>query len=218
MRLECGRMDAERPPSLRSPQVEYLVLDAGGVIVPSAMPQVVADLAARSGRDEDQLWRFFNAHLHEAFWSGRIGLEEFWTAMTGYADVPGIPAPWHAEAPFPVLTPLAHIAAIRAWASRVPTGLLSNQRAEWLLPALARAGLLDVLDPILISSQTGRVKPAPSALAQLTVLGVPPETVLYVDDRAPARKAARALGVTTVDVDPAGTWIRDVAARIAIGR
>jgi len=49
-----------------------------------------------------------------------------------------------------------------------------------------------LFDPILISSRTGLVKPDPAALAQLTGLGVPPDTVLYVDDRAPARAAARA--------------------------
>ncbi len=211
-------MDAEHPPSRPAPHVEYLVLDAGGVIFPSAMPQVVAELVARSGRSEDQLWRFFNTHLHQAFWSGRIGLGEFWTAMTDFAGTAGMPGRSPAALPVPVLTPLSHIAAICEWTTRVPTGILSNQRAEWLLPALDRAGLTARFDPILISSRTGLVKPDPTALAQLTGLGVPPEAVLYVDDRAGACDAARALGVATVVADPAGLWLEAVAARLGVGR
>ena len=211
-------MDADRPPSHSAPHVEYLVLDAGGVIFPSAMPQIVAELAARSGRSEDQFWRFFNTHLHQAFWSGRIDLVEFWTAMTDFAGTAGIPGRSRAAMPVPMLTPLPHVATIREWTTRIPTGILSNQRAEWLLPALDRAELTAQFDPILISSRTGLVKPDPAALAQLTALGVPPEAVLYVDDSGRACDAARALGVTTVAADPAGLWVRTVAARLEIGR
>lgn len=209
-------MNTDGLPSPALPQIEYLVLDAGGVIFPSAMPQVIADVARRSRRSEEQLWQFFNTNLHQAFWSGELNLEEFWTTIATFAEVPGIPPGTPAAVPVPVLTPLPHAAAIRGWASLVPMAILSNQRAEWLVPALERAGMAKMFDPILISSRTGLVKPDPAALAQLTGLGVPPDTVLYVDDRAPARAAARALGIAAIAADPDGTWVTVVDARLGI--
>ncbi len=207
-------MDTDGLLSPASPQIEYLVLDAGGVIFPSAMPQVIAEVARRSRCGEDQLWQFFNAHLYQAFWSGRLDLEGFWTTIAAFAGVPGIGPDGSVTMPVPALTPLPHAAAIREWARRVPMAILSNQRAEWLVPALERSGMASLFDPVLISSETGLVKPDPVALAQLTALGVSPGAVLYVDDRVPALDAARSLGVATIAADADGSWVAAVDARL----
>ena len=203
-------------PSTAAPPVAHLILDLGGVVLPSAIPQVVADLAAQSGTSDQQLWRYFNTHLCAPFWSGRMGLEEFWCALTAYAGVPGRAGRWQTEMTTAMLGPLDHVATVRRWAGVVPVGVLSNQRAEWVLPVLARAGLLDVLDPLLISSLTGLVKPDPRAFAQLMRLGPPPERVLYVDDRPQALRAAARFGFATLAAHRGHAWVDAVSARLGL--
>lgn len=199
-----------------APPVEHLILDIGGVILPSAMPQVIAGLSAHSSRSEQELWRFFNAHLFAGFWSGRIGLDEFWATFTDFAAVPVETGTWRNEMVVSMLRPFAHIGLIRRWTDAVSVGVLSNQRAEWVLPVLAREGLLDLLDPILISSLTGLVKPDPRAFAQLAHLGPPPARVLYVDDRPHALEQARLHGLTTLLAGVDDGWPDRVSSRLGL--
>lgn len=199
-----------------APAVERLILDLGGVVLPSAMPQVVAELAAHSRKTDQQLWRYFNRHLFGPFWSGQMGLEEFWRAFATYADVPDMVGRWQTEMTASMLRPLEHLEAVRGWTRTVPVGVLSNQRAEWVLPVLARAGLADVLDPLLVSSLTGLVKPDPRAFAQLTRLGTPPDRVLYVDDRPQALRAAEQFGIATIQAHNGDQWVARVSARLGL--
>jgi len=202
--------------AIQAPPVEHLILDLGGVVLPSAMPQVIADLAAHSAKTDQQLWRYFNTRLFAPFWGGRLSLEEFWAAFTEFAGVPVQTGRWQTEMTTSMLHPLDHIASVRRWAAAVPVGILSNQRAEWVLPVLGAAGLVDVLDPLLISSLTGLVKPDPLAIAQLTRLGPAPERVLYVDDRPAALRAAERLGITTLDADDRRDWLDRVSTRLGL--
>ena len=202
--------------STEAPPVAHLILDLGGVVLPSAMPQVIAELAVRSAKTDRQLWRFFNTHLLTPFWSGRMDLEEFWTAFTAYAGVPCQAGRWQTELSASMLRPLDHAESVRRWAAVVRVGVLSNQRAEWVLPVLARAGLADVLDPLLISSLTGLVKPDPRAFAQLTRLGSPRDRVLYVDDRPQALRAAKRVGITTLEARGGHGWVGRVSARLGL--
>jgi len=193
-----------RPPSQSA--VDHLILDIGGVILPSAMPQVIAELAELSGYSQQRLWRHFNRELFTPFWSGAVTLDAFWAEFSAYAGLPVRSARWQTEMTRSMLAPLASIERVRQWTRIVPVGVLSNHRTEWVMPALARLGLDAVLDPILISSATGLVKPDPRAFAQLTRLGTPAHRVLYVDDRPQAIRAAQRLGLSTVQAHDDGAW------------
>lgn len=189
------------------PHPELLVLDIGGVVLPSAMPQVIAELAEISGQGERRLWRHFNNHLFRPFWSGRMPIDDFWRRFTEFAGVPGAPARWKTEMTTTLLGPLPAAARLAAWAEAVPLAVLSNHRAEWVRPALERIGVLRLFGPVLISSETGLVKPDPAAFRQIAELGVPPGRVLYVDDRPQALRRAEWFGVRTMESDDAGRWI-----------
>ncbi|MCC6830950.1 MAG: HAD hydrolase-like protein [Thermoleophilia bacterium] len=198
----------------RDAPVERLVLDLGGVVLTSAMPRIVAELAGRSGRSEQSLWRYFNDRLFHPFWGGAMDVETFWAEFTAHAGVPGIEGRWQRELVPSMLGLRLPAATVRRWAARVPVGVLSNQRAEWVRPVLEREGLLEVLGPVFISSETGLLKPAEAAFAQLTVLGTPAERILYVDDRPQAVHAARAMGIAAIQADTAGTWADRVDERL----
>jgi len=199
-----------------APPVAHLVLDLGGVVLPSAMPQVIAQLAQLSSQSEQRLWRFFNTRLFQPFWSGEMTVEEFWEVFSAQAGVPGARAPWQTELTRSMLEPLPGVARIRRWAEAVPVGVLSNQRLEWVLPVLDRAGLTELFSPLLVSSLTGLVKPDPRAFAQLTRLGVPAERVLYVDDRPQALRRAEWHGVSTMQAHTGHDWMDRVDARLGL--
>lgn len=194
--------------------VERLVLDLGGVVLASAMPRIVAELAERSGRGERVLWRYFNDRLFHPFWSGAMDVDAFWAEFTAHAGVPGMEGRWQRELVPSMLTLRIPADRVRRWAGRVPVGVLSNQRAEWVRPVLAREGLLEVLDPVFISSETGLLKPGREAFAQLTGLGTPPGRILYVDDRPQAVRTAEAMGIAAIQADPDGAWADRVDARL----
>jgi FMN phosphatase YigB (HAD superfamily) len=198
--------------------IEHLILDIGGVILPSAMPQVIAEVAELSGYSRQLLWRHFNSELYVPFWSGAISLDAFWAEFSSFAGISGRSARWQTEMTRSMLAPLPALDRVRRWADVVPVGVLSNHRTEWVMPVLSELGLDIVLDPILISSATGLVKPDPRVFAQLTLLGPPPHRVLYVDDRPQAIRAAQRLGLSTVQADDDQAWIDRVAERLGVPR
>jgi FMN phosphatase YigB (HAD superfamily) len=68
---------------------------------------------------------------------------------------------------------------------RVRIGLVSNYPCgRALRSSLERVGIIDHLDPVVISGEVGWVKPHASVFrAALDALGLPPEKVLFVGDR-----------------------------------
>lgn len=212
--MGAGRRLAAMPSWEPSGPVAHLVLDIGGVLFAPALPPVLADVAAASGRDIPTVTRYVRDELAEAFWSGRIGIPVFWERLTAHLGIPGHRPPWWDDYAAGRRTPLPAASRVPDWAARVPVGILSNQRHEWALPLLGTAGLQGLLDPVLISSETGRVKPDPAAFRPLTRLGVPADRVLYVDDRTAALDAARSVGLRTLRADPRGTWADAVDAAL----
>jgi FMN phosphatase YigB (HAD superfamily) len=193
-------VSASRRPAL-------LVLDLGGVVFPSAMPQVLGELAEISGVGERRIWRHFNHHLFQPFWSGRMDIAEFWARLTDFAGVPGATGRWQTEMTSRLLEPLPALGRLGAWAEVVPLGILSNHRAEWVRPALEAHDVMGLFGPVLISSETGLVKPDPDAFRQLAELGPAPEEVLYVDDRPGALRRAEWFGIRTMEADADARWI-----------
>ncbi len=211
-------MSAPESTSAHAPPVEHLILDIGGVVLPSAMPQIVTELAGLSGKSEQQLWRFFNTRLFQPFWSGQMGIDEFWTVFTAHANIPGAPGRWQTEMTTSMLQPLSGVEQVRRWAEVVPVGVLSNQRSEWVLPVFEREGLTELFDPVLISSATGLVKPDLRAFGQLAHLGSAPERVLYVDDRPQALRRAEQHGISTLHAHDDHEWVEWVDERLGLTR
>ena len=80
----------------------------------------------------------------------------------------------------------------------IRTAVLSNMGLD-LHPVLAREGLAEHLDGVVLSWECGVVKPAPGAFAAaMAVLDLPAEAVLMVGDNAIDDAGAAAVGIRTV--------------------
>jgi HAD superfamily hydrolase (TIGR01509 family) len=210
-REELERETHPRPGERPTPW--RLVLDLGGVIFPSSMPIVLRRMSQECARSERQLKRFFNHQLRDDLWSGRMSEGEFWTRLLEFAGLPGREAEWSARMA-EILEPQPVVERLPGWARRIAIVVLSNHRHEWAVPALERADVIRYLDRLLISSWTGRVKPYPEAFEPLVELGVPPERVLFVDDRPNNLRTAAELGVQTLFAGEGDVWMDEVERRI----
>lgn len=211
---EAGGLTAE-PPGMTGVPVDLLLLDLGGVLIAGASPVLLSDLARVPGASPDALRAEFD-RIKPDFWSGRMAVGEAWRRLAAVAGVPDAPCPWTPDRPPSGLVALPALGRVPAWASAVRVGVLSNEHADWVEPLLAGAGALRHLDPLLISSRTGAVKPEPAAFAQVLAAGVDPERILFVDDQEVNLAAARERGFQTLLADAGGLWTAEVDRRLAV--
>lgn len=144
----------------------------------------VGRLDPRAERDLDRAihWRVFTETVAVTLSAGPDLADALYAtmpeAMVAYADAR------------PVLDAL-HRRGIR-------TALLSNVGFD-VRPVLARDGLLELLDEVVLSFEVGLIKPDP-AIFELVLdrLGVPAEQALMVGDSARADGGAAALGIRTL--------------------
>jgi putative hydrolase of the HAD superfamily len=90
----------------------------------------------------------------------------------------------------------ALVACLRGLRGGAKTAIVSNAWPQ-MRTAMARAGVLDVVDEIVLSCEIGYAKPdARIYAAALDRLGAEPGSTLFVDDTAGHVAAAGALGMT----------------------
>jgi HAD superfamily hydrolase (TIGR01509 family) len=92
---------------------------------------------------------------------------------------------------------ILHLAGqLRAAGYRV--GLLSNLGADWG-PELARLGLDEYFEAIMLSGETGYIKPDPRAFELLAErLGVSTHELIFIDDSAQSLSGVEEIGVTPI--------------------
>jgi putative hydrolase of the HAD superfamily len=190
--------DLDDPDTAPQPQVDGVIIDLDGVIRhwdAEHAPTVERRLGLPAGSlgpaafEDDRLQRAMDGRLSFAAWCDEIG------AALGDAhgvDPALVAAAW-AEAGWDIdLTVIDLIAAAR---SRVPVVLLSNATTR-LREDLERSGIDDAFDAIVGSADIGAAKPAREAFqAAATLIGVPLDRCLFVDDTQSHVSAARALGL-----------------------
>lgn len=91
------------------------------------------------------------------------------------------------------------VALIKTLTSSGKVGLCSNTIGTYLRPLLAHYTLTELFDAIIISSECGIVKPDPRIFRLAAEkLGVPPETVIFIDDKLANVEAAQTVGMKGV--------------------
>jgi HAD superfamily hydrolase (TIGR01509 family) len=76
------------------------------------------------------------------------------------------------------------------------------------LPRLAKFGLLECFNCILVSDALGAIKPDPAAFRELLKHGCDPNRVLFVDDQLANVESARCLGLTAIHAQESLGWLR----------
>ncbi|MSO43891.1 MAG: HAD family hydrolase [Thermoleophilia bacterium] len=174
------------------------------------MPSLPDRAAARAGADPDAVRRLLTDDVFRvAYWGGDLPEAAFWEAV-------GVPVPDERTRRRVLdLKPLIDPARVADWNARADVWVISNHRHEWLLPVLARTGLADAVDRVVVSSTSGRVKPDPAAWAVLMGDGVSPGDVFVVDDQVRNLDAARSLGMTAVLAVGDLSWADEVDGWLA---
>jgi HAD superfamily hydrolase (TIGR01509 family) len=195
--------------------VEVLLLDVGGVIVPPADPDALARVAQRLALSVTEI----GALLYEwepwyALSTGRLEEDAYWRTLgerVGWdaADLRRLAAPvWEPTRVDEEVMDLA-----RALHGRLRLAILSNATTR-LEDHLRRLGVAPYFDPIINSARVGLRKPDPRIFAStLDALGVAPGAILFVDDKRRNTAVAEQLGIPSVLFDRAATLVGALASR-----
>ncbi|GAA2673759.1 HAD-IA family hydrolase [Streptomyces lunalinharesii] len=188
-----------------------ILLDVGGVLSPDHLPAAAAEWGDRLGMRQHAFLAALFAGNDDRVLIGRVGQEACWRVVRRRLGVaPALMAEIRRDLAARQRWDAELVAGVRALRGRARTVLVSNAWPE-LRPALAAAGVLDVVDNTVLSCEVGCAKPDPrSYLLALRRAGVAdPARALCVDDTAGHVRAARALGLAAhLHVDTGGTLAR----------
>ena len=166
---------------------DLIVLDAHGVVFTREFPEFVRRRAVERGDDPDLVWESWRRDHRLDLWEGRTTPDEMWQALFPGDRPDRLTDDLERRyAPGPLFDVVA-AADRRIW-------LLSNHRSEWLLPRLARFGIADRFERVLVSDRVGAAKPDPRSFEQVG-LAARRQRVCVVDDSPANIAAARALGL-----------------------
>ncbi|MDJ0522986.1 MAG: HAD family hydrolase [Planctomycetota bacterium] len=193
-----------------SPQpIDLLLLDAHGVVLNNPLRDFLRELAEFTGQQTADVLDRWYTEIRIPAWTGVLGDDELWTALSGSSLVGGLSARAWSErleahyAPGPAAPHLA------TWREHVPVWLLSNHRTHWLMPRLERFGLLEHLDRVIVSDDIRAAKPDPRAFDPV-LRDYAPERVLFVDDQVKNIRVAHELDLRTVLAEGEAQVGRDV--------
>ncbi len=177
--------------------VHAVILDFGGVLLQLGDPEPHEELAREIGIPVEQLrYEIFDGPLSLAAQRGEISPEELWRELARRWGLLEERAGWLALRFWEgVRFDFVLINWLREIKPLYRTGLLSNAWSD-LRTILARLGIADAFDVMVISAEEHLMKPDP-AIYRLVLerLGVQPEEAVFVDDREENVQAARALGI-----------------------
>lgn len=200
-----------------SSEVRVLLLDVGGVIVPSSSPALVIDLEDQVGLSRGKLSPFlFEQEPWYALSTGRITSQEYWERLANQIG-------WNRETLQRVLLPIYSPLGVDRQVMEIARGLRSTLRLAILSNAtlgleehLRGLGVVHLFDPIINSARVGLRKPDPRIFAHaVRVLGVPTESILFVDDKERNTLAAEQCGIPSIRFENA-TQLAEVLARRAM--
>lgn len=195
--------------------IRAFLFDYGGVITTGGRDTNLSQrLAAGLGIDEPRAWALLSPVWSE-YMKGLLDEPALWQKV---AAAYGRPIPKNARAIWnlwPDMQPLPEMRRLvqQLRDQRYPVGLLSNTIPNTMHDLRAH-GVYDLFDFTVISCEVGHEKPEPeiyqAALKHLP--GIPPEDVVFLDDREHCLVPAGRLGMQTILVTDPAQAIRDVEA------
>ena len=198
--------------------IKGIIFDFGGVFNNAHETMAGFSVAAqRFGHSPQALYDlFYNGPDWQAAKLGRMTSTAYWRQMMTALglDPAGDVEAFKAELFEGEQLNQAVVAIAEQLHARYPLALLSNATddLDWLLEQ--RFGIRHLFDVVINSALVGLAKPDPRVYQlALDGLNLPPEAVLFIDDKPRNVVAAEALGISSLCFTDAATLVRDVRAR-----
>ncbi len=190
-----------------------ILIDVGGVLVPSILPTAAADWGGRLGMPPAAFLDALFGGSDDQVLTGRVSEPAWWDIVaTRLGAGPELMAGLRGDLAARERWDDALVAFLRGLRGQAGTALVSN---AWpgTRHRMAQAGLLDVADEIVLSCEVGYAKPDPRIYrTALGRLAAEPGAALFIDDTPGHVAAAEALGLTGhVHTSPASTMARITA-------
>ena len=196
--LEHGRVE-QKPKKISKSGIEFVYFDINGCLVRfyhRAFSKVAEDLGVSSDRFECIFLRYDDAACR-----GDLSLEEFNSTLAKQMEVPYFDwSRYYMEA----VEPIAETQELIEWVSKYyKCGLISNIMPG-MIQEMQENGKLPKIDfdQVIESSVVHATKPEPTIFQVATERsGVPPESILFVDDTSANLVAAEKQGWKTIWFD-----------------
>ena len=195
---------------MNSPPILKLVLDAQGVTFNAPLLSFFKMYAKKAGISEKDLIFRWHKNVRKLAWLGQNSDDQLWRELIG-DKVDGTKISQELEEHF-CRGPVAD--SLKNWSQLVPIWLLSNHRSHWIIPRLKRFQLDKYFEKLLISDQTGFIKPQPESFLQVACDNIPRNQILIVDDRIQNIDAAASLGFRTIWANNNTDWVAEIENQI----
>jgi len=174
-----------------------ILIDVGGVLLADRLPAVAAAWSARLGVSGPAFLGALFGGSDDQVLTGRVSEHQWWAVVAGRLHAgPDLVAELRRDLASGQQWDGALVAFVRGLRGRAKTAIVSNAWPQ-MRAAMARAGLLDIADEIVLSCEIGYAKPdARIYAAALDRLAADPGSALFIDDTAGHVAAAEALGMT----------------------
>ncbi|WJH32205.1 HAD-IA family hydrolase [Paenibacillus sp. CC-CFT747] len=174
----------------------------------SDLPAFWEGLASAAGMAYGDLRERYQAQVREALWTGKMSEDAFWAWVEQCC--PSLSRAQGRRLLQEALVPLPALGLLPEWSRYADLHILSNHRAEWLLPLLEP--VKGHLAGVTVSSETGFRKPEPGIYERAARLLKPGFPILFVDDQERNLAEASRLGWETLLADENGAWMGQVGA------
>jgi putative hydrolase of the HAD superfamily len=196
--------------------IQAVLFDFGGVLAEEGFSHVLESLAEQQGLQvQDMTAAGARAVYDSGFVLGRATESEFWSLLRQRTGLRGDDAALTAKilSGFTV-RPWMRELVQRLGAQGYVTGILSDQ-TDWLDRLDSRQHFYRLFDRIYNSYYLGKGKRDPSLFSDVAAdLGLPPASILFVDDSAGNVARAAAAGMQTIQYVDRETFLKALEASL----
>ena len=176
---------------------KVILIDIGGVLVPSILPAAAADWGSRLGMPPAAFLGALFGGSDDQVLPGRVSEPAWWDIVAGRLGTgPEVTAELRQDLAARERWDGTLTTFLRRVRGQAGTAIVSNAWPS-TRHRMARAGLLDIADEIVLSCEVGYAKPDPRIYrTALRRLAAGPGDALVIDDTPGHVAAAEALGMT----------------------
>lgn len=174
-----------------------ILIDLGGVLIPDYLPAAAAEWSTRLRASEQSFLDALFGGNDDQVLIGRVSESSWWRIVADRLQAsPDLLAELQRDLASREVWDGALVALLRRLRGRARTAIVSNTWPR-MRARMSQAGLLDIVDEVVLSCEVGYAKPDARIYAfALQRLTADPGNVLFIDDTPGHVAAAESLGMT----------------------